>query len=294
MRTKQQLGHEVAVGHRVERVVEAAREAEVGGGAVGIERQARARERAGAERRHVGAARARRAAARRRARAPRSARGGGARAAPAARAAGACSRAGRRRCRPASAALEQHAPGARAIASPSAAPSRRTKSRSAVATWSLRLRPVWSLAPASPASSVTRRSIAVWMSSSVGANTNVPSASSTPTVSSAARIACVSSSVISLTRPSMRTCAREPVEVVGREAPVERQAGGEREQLVGRPGAEPAVPERLRFGRGSDDASSSGSLIPGRPGGGPPSPPTGPTGARSPAASSWRNASAAS
>ena len=34
-------------------------------------------------------------------------------------------------------------------------------------------------------------------------------------------------------------------EVVGREPPVERQADGEREQLVGRAFAEPAVPERL-------------------------------------------------
>ena len=34
-------------------------------------------------------------------------------------------------------------------------------------------------------------------------------------------------------------------EVVGREAAVERQADGEREQLVGRAFAEPAVPQRL-------------------------------------------------
>ena len=34
-------------------------------------------------------------------------------------------------------------------------------------------------------------------------------------------------------------------EVVGREPAVERQADGEREQLVGRAFAEPAVPERL-------------------------------------------------
>jgi hypothetical protein len=43
-----------------------------------------------------------------------------------------------------------------------------------VATWSLRLRPVCSLAPADPASSVTRRSTAVWMSSSLGSKANVP------------------------------------------------------------------------------------------------------------------------
>ncbi len=43
-----------------------------------------------------------------------------------------------------------------------------------MATWSLRLRPVWSFAPAGPASSVTRRSTAVWMSSSAGWNANAP------------------------------------------------------------------------------------------------------------------------
>ena len=45
---------------------------------------------------------------------------------------------------------------------------RRHHRRSAVATWSLRLRPVCNLAPTSPISSVTRRSIAVWTSSSPG------------------------------------------------------------------------------------------------------------------------------
>ena len=46
--------------------------------------------------------------------------------------------------------------------------------RRSVATWSLRLRPVWSLAPTSPAISVTRRSTAVWMSSSSGGEDERP------------------------------------------------------------------------------------------------------------------------
>ena len=54
-----------------------------------------------------------------------------------------------------------------------------------MATWSLRLRPVWSLAAAG-ASSVARRSTAVWMSSSDGTNANEPSASSCSTWSRAA------------------------------------------------------------------------------------------------------------
>ncbi len=47
-----------------------------------------------------------------------------------------------------------------------------------VAIWSLRLRPVWSRPPAAPDISVTRRSIAVWTSSSPGLNSKLPSASS--------------------------------------------------------------------------------------------------------------------
>ena len=50
---EQRLGDEVAVAHRVEGVLERRGEAEVGRDAVGIERQRRAGQRAGAERRHV-------------------------------------------------------------------------------------------------------------------------------------------------------------------------------------------------------------------------------------------------
>src|SRR5690606_18846019 len=88
--------------------------------------------------------------------------------------------------------------------------SRRAHRRRSVATWSLRLRPVWSLAPASPASAVTRRSIAVWMSSSVGSNSKTPVRSSSSTRSSAARTTPASSSVRTPARARPRTCARLP------------------------------------------------------------------------------------
>ncbi len=47
------LGHEVAIGHGIEAVVERGGEAEVGRRAMRIERQRRAREGAGTQRRHV-------------------------------------------------------------------------------------------------------------------------------------------------------------------------------------------------------------------------------------------------
>ena len=56
---------------------------------------------------------------------------------------------------------------AAAIASRAAS---RVKSATSVATWSLRDRAVWSLPPTGPATSVTRRSTAMWMSSSSSRN----------------------------------------------------------------------------------------------------------------------------
>ena len=50
---EQGLGHEVAIGHGVERVLEAAREAELLGDELGVERQRRARQRPGAQGAHV-------------------------------------------------------------------------------------------------------------------------------------------------------------------------------------------------------------------------------------------------
>ena len=123
------------------------------------------------------------------------------------------------------------------------APSRSTKRRSAVATWSLRLRPVCSFAPASPASSVTRRSMAVWMSSSVGAKTNSPARQlALDGVERAEHgVDLVGAEQADPTEHAhVGARARE---VVGREAPVEVQARGEREQRLGRPLGEPPVPQ---------------------------------------------------
>ena len=114
-----------------------------------------------------------------------------------------------------------------------------------MATWSLRLRPVWSLAPAAPASSVTRRSTAVWMSSSVGTNSNVPLGQLLLDVVEGGehrgRLLGRRGA-----RPGARprTWAREPARSSAREALVEGQAHGEGQQLVGRAVREAAVPER--------------------------------------------------
>ena len=124
-------------------------------------------QRAGAERRHVGRVDDAPEPLARRGRAPTRARAGDARAAPAARAAGGCSRARRPRS-PASSARATSTRWSPSSAATISRAVRFVQSRRSVATWSLRLRPVWSLAPASPASSVTRRSTAVWMSSSDG------------------------------------------------------------------------------------------------------------------------------
>mmetsp|Transcript_10554 Transcript_10554/g.24807 ORF Transcript_10554/g.24807 Transcript_10554/m.24807 type:complete len:218 (-) Transcript_10554:159-812(-) len=61
-------------------------------------------------------------------------------------------------------------------------------SLTSVTTWSFRLRPVWTLPPAAPMSSVRRRSLAVWMSSSPSQTTKVPAAHSARMLSSPLRI----------------------------------------------------------------------------------------------------------
>ena len=160
------------------------------------------------------------------------------------------------------------------------------------ATWSLRLRPVCSLAPVAPAISVTRRSIAVWMSSSVGANANVPVGELL--LDAVERggdhlALLLVEQADALEHVHVRARSRE---IVGREPAVERQADGEREQLVGRALAEPPVPQRLP-GRLARSSARSLTSDPGpwrrdhvcaeRP-----------HSRTKPSESSWRNASSAS
>ena len=98
-------------------------------------------------------------------RASRRRRAGDGRGRPAGRAGGGCSPASASRGGARRAPTQR--PGERArIAPRRCARASRTNSATSVATWSLRERAVWSLPPTGPASSVTRRSIAMWMSSS--------------------------------------------------------------------------------------------------------------------------------
>ena len=108
----------------------------------------------------------------RRARTSRSRRAGGGRGRRAARAAGGCRRARANRGG-ASASVTRISISARAGRSPGRACARTSSARS-VATWSLRERAVWSLPPGGPISSVRRRSIAMWMSSSSSRNSKRP------------------------------------------------------------------------------------------------------------------------
>ena len=117
-------------------------------------------------------------------------------------------------------------------------------SRRSVATWSLRLRPVWRRAPAGPASSVTRRSMAVCTSSSVGAKANVPADSSAATCSSASRTAADVRLVEQPGPPQPADVGLRTADVLGPQPPVEREAGRVGEELLGRPGREAPVPER--------------------------------------------------
>ena len=70
----------------------------------------------------------------------------------------------------------------------------RTSIATSVATWSLRERAVWSLAPESPTSSVSRRSMAMCTSSSPGWITNVSPSTSARTWPRPRSIAARSSS----------------------------------------------------------------------------------------------------
>ena len=209
-----------------------------------IDRQRRAGQRAGAERRHVEPLDGGRRGGRRRGPAPSRGPAGGGPAAPAGPAGRGCSRAGRcrRPPRPGRAARPRRSTTRRATS----ISSRLHHSRRSVATWSLRLRAVCSLAPAGPASSVTRRSTAVWMSSSLWANANDPSASSAST--------CVERgedgvALVVVEQPGPGQAADvgpRAGDVVAPQAAVERQADGVGHQGVGRAAGEAPVPERRR------------------------------------------------
>ena len=198
---------EVAVGDGVDRVLDHRVEAQRArhGGAVGGE--VHAGQRAGAERQAVGRVGREGEAAARRARASRSTRAGGVRGRRAGRAAGGCSRAsasrrGARRGRRARSGVRGRRPAPHARG-------RATYIATSVATWSLRERAVWSFPPTGPAISVSRRSIAMWMSSSSSRNGKLPSASSRSTASRPACSASRSSAPMIPASASIAACARD-------------------------------------------------------------------------------------
>ena len=155
---------EVAVGGAVDRVGADVLEAEVAGDRVAVDLPVDSGQGAGAERHHRRRCRARTGSAARRGRASRSRRAGDGRGRPAGRAAGGCSRASASPggARPAPAAAPSPSPASSIARSECAC----TTIATSVATWSLRERPVWSLPASGPISSPSRRSIAMWMSSS--------------------------------------------------------------------------------------------------------------------------------
>ena len=167
---------EVAVGDGVDRVRRRAREAELVRRRLAVEVPVEARERTRAERHRAASSGGRSRSGSRRARASRSRRAGGGPGTPAGRAAGGCSPASASRDAPRRAPAA--APSARRPAPPRGPRAARTNSARSVATWSLRERPVCSLPPTGPASSVSRRSIAMWMSSSSSRSSNSPRSSS--------------------------------------------------------------------------------------------------------------------
>jgi hypothetical protein len=82
--------------------------------------------------------------------------------------------------------------------------------RVSVATWSLRERPVCSLPPTAPTSSVSRRSLAVWMSSSPGLTTKASASHSAATASRPATMVAASSAVSTPHAASARAYAWLP------------------------------------------------------------------------------------
>ena len=220
-------------------------EAELVGGEVGIERQRRAGQRAGTERRHVDRARSRRRSARRRGRAPSRGRAGDGRAAPAGRAAGACSRAGRRRRR------RRRGRAAR--------PAGRRSARAIIAQLALAPQPHVGgdlvVAAATGVQLGARRAgelgdppldggVDVFVASRT--NTNVPARSSSATVSSAARIGVALDLGDAVRRgPARARAPREPAMSSGHSRRSNDRLSVNAISSSAGPALEPAVPQRL-------------------------------------------------
>ena len=122
--------------------------------------------------------------------------------------------------------------------------------------------------PTSPASSVTRRSTAVWMSSSSGAKTNVPAASSSSTRSRAASSAVTSSSLEDA--GPAESPARGPASRPGRRAPAAGRSGRltvKADHGSAVPVAETAVPQRHDAARPGPAPVGRPRALAGRPGG---------------------------
>ena len=120
-----------------------------------------------------------------------------------------------------------------AISSSARSARSRTNSARSVATWSLRERPVWSLPPTGPTISVSRRSTAMWMSSSSSRKSNSPASSSAATASRPRSSSASSSASSTPARSSPAACTREPCDVLAPEPAVEADRGVDpREQRV--------------------------------------------------------------
>ena len=87
----------------------------------------------------------------------------------------------------------------------------RTYIRKSRATWSLRLRAVWSRLPASPMRAVRRASTFMWMSSLSAVNSTFPASMSARMPSSPSVMAATSSLEMMPQSPSIFAWAREPV-----------------------------------------------------------------------------------
>ena len=109
--------------------------------------------------------------------------------------------------------------------------------RRSSATWSLRERPAWTRRPASPASSISRRSMFRWMSSSASSNRKRPSAISFSIVFSPFWIRASAACGEEPGAPEAAGMRARAGDVLRREPPVEGVRDGElRQRLAGHAG----------------------------------------------------------